>query len=165
MLLSLIVAHTDNGAIGRQGTLPWRLSADLRRFKRITMGHHLIMGRTTYESIGRPLPRTDQGKETVFVFLEQIPSVEQICQGLNTGFPARWALIDGLPGSNALGIGATAGMSTLPALSLRQDGVDLIDDGIAFSAKANRCIPKNCTKQQAQTQQRGERCEQRKARE
>ena len=41
--------------IGKDGDLPWRLSADLRRFKAITMGHHMIMGRKTYESIGRPL--------------------------------------------------------------------------------------------------------------
>ena len=45
-----------NRVIGREGDLPWRLSADLRRFKQLTMGHHIIMGRTTYESIGRPLP-------------------------------------------------------------------------------------------------------------
>ena len=54
--LSLIVAASDNDVIGRDGQLPWRLSADLRRFKRLTMGHHLIMGRKTFESIGRPLP-------------------------------------------------------------------------------------------------------------
>ncbi|MFM7738727.1 MAG: dihydrofolate reductase, partial [Planctomycetota bacterium] len=54
--LSLIVAASDNDVIGREGQLPWRLSADLRRFKRLTMGHHLIMGRKTFESIGRPLP-------------------------------------------------------------------------------------------------------------
>ncbi|MEN1679354.1 MAG: dihydrofolate reductase [Planctomycetota bacterium] len=56
MKLSLIVAASENNVIGRQGDLPWRLSADLRRFKRLTMGHCLIMGRRTYESIGRPLP-------------------------------------------------------------------------------------------------------------
>jgi dihydrofolate reductase len=54
--LSLIVAVARNGVIGRQGGLPWRLSADLRRFKELTMGHAIIMGRKTYESIGRPLP-------------------------------------------------------------------------------------------------------------
>lgn len=54
--LSLIVAASDNDVIGHDGQLPWRLSADLRRFKRLTMGHHLIMGRKTFESIGRPLP-------------------------------------------------------------------------------------------------------------
>lgn len=55
-LLSLIVAVAENGVIGRGGTLPWHLSADLKRFKRLTMGHAIIMGRRTYESIGRPLP-------------------------------------------------------------------------------------------------------------
>lgn len=56
MRISIIVAVAENGVIGRDGDLPWRLSSDLQRFKRITMGHHLVMGRKTYESIGRPLP-------------------------------------------------------------------------------------------------------------
>ena len=55
-MISLIVAMTENGVIGRDGAMPWRASADLRRFRRLTMGHHLVMGRKTYESIGRPLP-------------------------------------------------------------------------------------------------------------
>ena len=54
--LSLIVAIAANGVIGRDGDLPWRLPADLARFRQITMGHVLLMGRRTYESIGRPLP-------------------------------------------------------------------------------------------------------------
>ena len=56
MPLSLIVAMTRRGVIGRGGTLPWKLSADLQRFKALTMGHHVLMGRKTYESLGRPLP-------------------------------------------------------------------------------------------------------------
>jgi dihydrofolate reductase len=56
MRISIIVAISENNVIGRDGDLPWRLSSDLRRFKATTMGHHLIMGRRTYESIGRPLP-------------------------------------------------------------------------------------------------------------
>lgn len=56
MRISLIVAMSENRVIGREGKLPWRLSADLRRFKQLTMGHHLIMGRKTFESIGRVLP-------------------------------------------------------------------------------------------------------------
>ena len=56
MLISIIVAMGRNRAIGFQNTLPWRLSADLQRFKQLTMGHHILMGRKTYESIGRPLP-------------------------------------------------------------------------------------------------------------
>jgi dihydrofolate reductase len=54
--ISLIVAMAANRVIGRDNTLPWRLPGDLRRFKRLTMGHTLIMGRKTWESIGRPLP-------------------------------------------------------------------------------------------------------------
>lgn len=63
MLRSLIVALTPAGVIGRGGALPWRLSADLVRFKQITMGHHLIMGRKTYDSIGKPLP----GRTTIVI--------------------------------------------------------------------------------------------------
>jgi dihydrofolate reductase len=56
MKLSIIVAMSRNRVIGRHGELPWKLSADLQRFKRLTMGHPIIMGRKTFESIGRPLP-------------------------------------------------------------------------------------------------------------
>ncbi len=56
MPLALIAAVADNGVIGRGGELPWRLSADLRRFKSLTMGHPIIMGRRTWESLRRPLP-------------------------------------------------------------------------------------------------------------
>lgn len=54
--ISLIVAVGRNGVIGREGALPWRLPEDLKRFKALTMGHVMIMGRKTYESIGRLLP-------------------------------------------------------------------------------------------------------------
>lgn len=55
-ITSLIVAMDQNGLIGRENDLPWRLSADLQYFKQITMGKPIIMGRKTHESIGRPLP-------------------------------------------------------------------------------------------------------------
>ncbi len=55
-MISLIVAASANNVIGVQGELPWRLSDDLRRFKDITMGKPIIMGRKTWDSIGRPLP-------------------------------------------------------------------------------------------------------------
>lgn len=54
--ISLIVARARNGVIGRDGALPWRLPEDLAFFKRTTMGHPIIMGRRTWQSIGRPLP-------------------------------------------------------------------------------------------------------------
>jgi dihydrofolate reductase len=56
MHVSIIAAVAENGVIGRGGQLPWRLSEDLRRFKSLTMGHTIVMGRRTWESIGRPLP-------------------------------------------------------------------------------------------------------------
>ncbi|OUS14083.1 dihydrofolate reductase [Gammaproteobacteria bacterium 53_120_T64] len=54
--ISLIVAVADNGVIGSNNQLPWRISADLKYFKRVTLGKPIIMGRLTYESIGKPLP-------------------------------------------------------------------------------------------------------------
>ena len=54
--LSVIVAAAENGVIGRDNALPWHLPEDLRYFKRVTMGKPLVMGRRTFESIGRPLP-------------------------------------------------------------------------------------------------------------
>jgi dihydrofolate reductase len=54
--ISLVVAEARNRVIGRDNALPWRLPADLAYFKRVTMGHPIVMGRRTYESIGKPLP-------------------------------------------------------------------------------------------------------------
>lgn len=56
MSIALVVAMAENGVIGREGGLPWRLSTDLKRFKALTMGKPVIMGRKTWESLGRPLP-------------------------------------------------------------------------------------------------------------
>ncbi len=61
--LSLIAAMARNRAIGIADALPWRLPEDLKHFKALTMGHHMIMGRKTYESLGRPLP----GRTSVIV--------------------------------------------------------------------------------------------------
>jgi len=54
--MELIVAAAENDVIGRENRLPWRLPADMRRFKALTLGKHVLMGRKTYESIGRALP-------------------------------------------------------------------------------------------------------------
>jgi dihydrofolate reductase len=59
MRISLIVAMAENRVIGRDNQLPWRIPADLKHFKALTMGKPIIMGRKTYESIGRPLPGRD----------------------------------------------------------------------------------------------------------
>lgn len=54
--ISFVVARADNGVIGRDNALPWHLPADLRHFKRLTVGKPVVMGRRTFESIGKPLP-------------------------------------------------------------------------------------------------------------
>lgn len=57
MIVSAIVAAAENHVIGDGADIPWRLSSDLKYFKRTTLHHHVIMGRKTYESMGRPLPK------------------------------------------------------------------------------------------------------------
>lgn len=71
--LAMIVAVSDNNVIGVDGDLPWRLSEDLKQFKRLTMGHCMIMGRKTFDSIGRLLP----GRTTVIVTRNR----ELVCEG------------------------------------------------------------------------------------
>lgn len=59
MKISLIVAVAENGVIGRDGGLPWRMSSDLKTFRRLTMGKPIVMGRRTFQSIGKPLDGRD----------------------------------------------------------------------------------------------------------
>lgn len=61
--LALVVAVAENGVIGKENGLPWHISSDLKRFRARTMGKPLLMGRKTFESIGRPLP----GRETILI--------------------------------------------------------------------------------------------------
>jgi len=74
MRLSIIAAIASNGVIGLGNELPWHLSEDLKRFKRLTMGHHLIMGRKTFESIGRPLP----GRSMIVISRQKRPLPEGV---------------------------------------------------------------------------------------
>jgi dihydrofolate reductase len=53
----LVAAVADNGVIGRDGDIPWRIPEDMRHFREVTRGHAVVMGRLTFESIGRPLPQ------------------------------------------------------------------------------------------------------------
>lgn len=62
-LLDIVVAMAENGVIGRDGDMPWHLSTDLKHFKALTLGKPMVMGRKTFESIGKPLP----GRETFVV--------------------------------------------------------------------------------------------------
>jgi dihydrofolate reductase len=61
LIVSLIVAMDERSGIGKNNQLPWHLSSDLKRFKKLTMGHFIVMGRKTHESIGRALP----GRQTI----------------------------------------------------------------------------------------------------
>ena len=63
MRISLIVAMGKNRQIGKENNLLWNISDDLKNFKKLTLGHHMLMGRKTYESIGRPLP----GRTTIIM--------------------------------------------------------------------------------------------------
>ena len=63
MEIVLVVAMSENRVIGHDGDLPWKISADLKHFKTVTMGHPIIMGRKTWDSIGRPLP----GRENIVI--------------------------------------------------------------------------------------------------
>ncbi|MFT5083649.1 MAG: dihydrofolate reductase [Lentisphaeria bacterium] len=72
--LAIVVAVAENGTIGKQNGLPWRLPEDLKYFKKTTMGHPVVMGRKTYESIGRPLP----GRDNIVITRQEGWSVEGV---------------------------------------------------------------------------------------
>jgi len=74
VIVSLIVAMDRNCGIGLNNKLPWRLPADMKRFKELTMGHHLIVGRKTWESIGRILP----GRKMIVLTRDQQVAIEGV---------------------------------------------------------------------------------------
>ena len=84
--LALIVAMAQNRTIGVNNTLPWRCPEDLKHFKALTMGHHMIMGRKTFDSIGKPLP----GRTTVVVTRDKNLRIEGclIAHSLQDAFKA-----------------------------------------------------------------------------
>jgi dihydrofolate reductase len=79
MKIAIIVATDEQGVIGKDNDLPWRISADLQYFKKVTMGKPLIMGRNTHESIGRPLP----GRRNIVV-TSQTDYVAEGCEVVNS---------------------------------------------------------------------------------
>ncbi len=97
MRVALIVAMAKNRVIGREQRLPWHLPADLRHFKKITMGHPIIMGRRTFESIGRPLP----GRKNIVVTRQRdfqakgCEVVHSLEEALRAAEPAEEAFIIG----------------------------------------------------------------------
>ena len=73
MIISLIAAMSVNGVIGDKNTIPWYLPVDFNYFKTITTGHNIIMGRKTFESIGKPLPNRKK-----HYYLLRIPGIREI---------------------------------------------------------------------------------------
>ncbi len=95
MKISLIVAMAKNRVIGDRGMMPWHLSADLKKFKKITTGFPVIMGRKTYQSIGRPLPNrtniiisrdSDYSAEGCLIFNDLHHALKHACQLANEVF-------------------------------------------------------------------------------
>lgn len=84
MRISFIVAKSENNVIGINNKLPWHLKDDLQNFKRITMGHHMVMGRKTFESIGKALP----GRMSLVISSEPRPVQDQV-----VWFPSIWRAI------------------------------------------------------------------------
>ena len=97
MIISLVVAVADNGVIGKDNDLAIRISADLKRFKAITMGKPLITGRKNYESIGRPLP----GRKNIVITRQKdyapagVTVVHSFEEALKAAEPAEEAMVMG----------------------------------------------------------------------
>lgn len=94
-ILSMIVATADNNIIGKDNDMPWHLPADLAYFKKTTLGKPIIMGRKTYESIGRPLP----GRRNIVISRDE----SYTAQGIDTvtSVEKALALVDGTDGNTA----------------------------------------------------------------
>ena len=108
MKLSLIVAVSRNGVIGVDNQLPWHLPEDLKYFKSVTMGKPLIMGRKTYDSIGRPLP----GRTNIVVTRDpawQAPGVE-VAQSLEAALQLGHSACEtaGIPGAISVSLASSA---------------------------------------------------------
>ena len=113
--LEFVVAVAENDVIGRANGLPWRLSADLRRFKAITLGHSVLMGRKTFESIGRALP----GRRNL-VLTRKAPFAAEDC-----------VIVDSLPAAIA-----AAGDGTLMVIG----GAEIYRKCLPFAAKIHLTV-------------------------
>ncbi len=96
----MVAAVAQNGVIGADGDIPWRIPEDFAHFKRITLGHTLVMGRATYDSIGRPLP----GRTTVVLTRDPAWSAEGVLVAHD--LDEALALAEGLPGDVVIAGGA-----------------------------------------------------------
>jgi dihydrofolate reductase len=90
--LTLVAAVADNGVIGDHGDIPWRIPADFAHFKALTLGHVVVMGRATYDSIGRPLP----GRTTIVLTRDPAWSADGVL--VAGGLDEALELAEGVPG-------------------------------------------------------------------
>jgi len=104
----LIAAVARNGVIGADGAIPWHLPADFAHFKATTLGHTLVMGRATYDSIGRPLP----GRTTIVLTRDPEWSADGVL--VADSLPAALALARDLPGDVFVAGGAQVYAAALP---------------------------------------------------
>jgi dihydrofolate reductase len=104
----LVAAVADNGVIGADGGIPWRIPGEQAHFKAVTMGHTLVMGRATYDSIGRPLP----GRTTIVLTRDEGWAVDGVVVVRSMGEALQRA--DALPGDVMVAGGAQVYAEALP---------------------------------------------------
>lgn len=130
-MLSLVIAVADNGVIGIQNRLPWRAPADLARFKRLTMGKPMIMGRKTFDSLGRVLP----GRPHVVITRQkglQLPAQCHVVHSLEEAIATAGTLVDASGEITVIG-GAEIYAQALPmADCVHLTRVHLTPEGDAF---------------------------------
>ncbi len=102
--ITLVAAVAENGVIGRDGGIPWHLPADFAHFKAVTLGHTLVMGRATYDSIGRPLP----GRSTVVITRDPTWTAGEYADRVHVahGFDEALAIADSLDAGIVIAGGA-----------------------------------------------------------
>ncbi len=108
MRVTLVAAVADNGVIGAEGDIPWRIPEDFAHFRRVTLGHTLVMGRATYDSIGRPLP----GRTTVVLTRDPGWSADGVL--VASSFDEALGLARELPGEVMVAGGAAVYALALP---------------------------------------------------
>ena len=109
----LVAAVASNGVIGDRGTIPWRIPGEQAHFKAVTLGHTLVMGRATYDSIGRPLP----GRTTVVLTRELGWRADGV--RVATSFGEALRIADGLPGDVMVAGGAQVYAEALPVADVQ----------------------------------------------
>ena len=106
--VTLVAAVADNGVIGADGGIPWRIPEDFAHFKQVTLGHTLVMGRATYDSIGRPLP----GRSTIVLTRDASWSADGVL--VAASLDEALALAAELPGQVMIAGGSTVYAAALP---------------------------------------------------